>query len=325
MKTSLVIVFCLIGLTAVVLAASCWCMVAPGEIVVVRRLGHLVEPSWGPGLHWCYPLGIDRIDRVRSDAVRQLTIGLARSAASDVEPATGEMLTGDLNLLRIEAILQYRVARPEKFVLRATAIDTLLADAGEASVSRALASRGVDAVLRTDRQAIARDVERDLQNVSDRHGLGIAILGMSLTAARPPDEVQAEFAAAQSAESERDRRINEARSYEETTATEARSAAGAKHEAARAVAERTILRARADAERFLVLLAEAQHARTLTMRRLYIEAMQSLLDGVKRKLILPAGDAVDLTVLGAEVGPPSPASAPATPGPTEAQASPKQN
>jgi membrane protease subunit HflK len=298
MKKSLAISVCVLGLAALPLAGSCWCLVAPGEIAVVRRLGRLLEPAWGPGLHWCLPLGIDRIDRVRSDAVRQLTIGLAGPAASDLEPSSGEMLTGDLNLLRIEATIQYRVARPAQFVLRAADVETLLTKAGEANVSRALAARRVDAALRTDRQAIARDVERDLQSVSDRYQLGVAVLGMSLTAARPPDEVEADFAAAQSAESERDRRINEARSYEETTATAAESAAGAKREAAHAVANRAVLAARAEADRFLVLLAEAQHARPLTMRRLYIESMQSMLDTVKRKLILAAGEAVDLTVLG---------------------------
>ena len=33
------------------------CLVAPGEVVVVRRLGRLIDPTWGPGLHWRYPLG----------------------------------------------------------------------------------------------------------------------------------------------------------------------------------------------------------------------------------------------------------------------------
>jgi membrane protease subunit HflK len=170
MKHSRAFLFGLLAAVAVAFAASSLCMVAPGEIAVVRRFGRLVEPAWGPGLHWCYPLGIDRIDRVRSDAVRQFTIGLARAAASDVEPGTGEMLTGDLNLVRIEATVQYRVARPEQFVLRAEGVEPLLTDAGEASVSRVLATRGIDAVLRTDRQGISRDVERDLQGVSDRYG-----------------------------------------------------------------------------------------------------------------------------------------------------------
>ncbi len=169
----------------------------------------------------------------------------------------------------------------------------------EASVAARWRVRGVDAVLRSDRQAIAREVEHDLQTSADRYQLGVTILGVSLTDARPPTEVEADFAAAQSAESQRDRRINDARSYEETTATAARVESPGQARAAHAAAERTVLTARAEAQRFLVLLAEAERSRSLTMRRLYIESMQSLLDRVKRKLILPPGDSLDLTVLGA--------------------------
>ena len=260
----------------------------------------LIEPPWGPGLHWRLPLGIDRIDRVRSDAVRQVTIGLAGPAGSDLEPAAGEVMTGDLNLLRFQATVQYRVARPVDYVLRVDQVEPLLATSAEASVSRALAVRGVDAVLRSDRQAIAREVERDLQSSADRYQSGVSILGVSLTDARPPTEVEADFAAAQSAESERDRRINEAKSYDETTTTASRAAAQAKLEVAHAAAQRTVLIAQAEAQRFLALLAEAGRSRSLTMRRLYIETMQSLLDGVKRKLVLPPGGDVDLTVLGSK-------------------------
>ena len=259
-----------------------------------------------PGDRVCtgdFPLGIDRLDRVRSDAVRQLTIGLAGTAGADLEPSAGEVMTGDLNLLRIQATVQYRVARPVDYVFRGDQVEPLLAMAAEASVSRALAVRGVDAVLRSDRQAIAREVEHDLQTAADRFQLGVMILGVSLTDARPPTEVAADFAAAQSAESLRDRRINEAKSYEETTSTAARSMAQAKLEAAHAVAARTVLTAHAEAQRFTELLAEADRARSLTMRRLYIESLQALLGRVKSKLILSAGDAVDLTVLGAQQEP----------------------
>ena len=64
-----------IGLAVAGLLASSWCVVAPGEVVVVRRLGRVLEPPWGPGLHWCYPAGIDRLDRIRTDAVRRMTVG----------------------------------------------------------------------------------------------------------------------------------------------------------------------------------------------------------------------------------------------------------
>jgi membrane protease subunit HflK len=306
MKKILTLLLVATGAVVAVVGTMGWFVVAPGEVVLVRRLGRLVGPPWGPGLHWRFPLGIDQIDRVRSDAVRQITVGLAEAAAPDVEPSAGEVLTGDLNLLRFQATVQYRVAGPVEYALRAEKVEPLVARAAEASVTRALAVRGVDAVLRTDRQAIAREVERELQSITDRYQSGVSILGVSLTDARPPNEVVAAFASAQSAESERDRRVNEALGYDETTTTAARAAAIAKRDAAYADAQRTILLAHADAQRFHLLRAEVESARSLTERRLYIETVQSLLSGVKRRIVLPHGENIDLTVLGLDAQLPSP-------------------
>ena len=69
-------------------------------------------------------------------------------------------------------------------------------------------------------------------------------------------------------------------------------------EAARAEAGRILLAARAEADQFLALLAEVRRSRDLSLRRLYIESVQSMLERVRRKLILPPGDSIDLTVLG---------------------------
>jgi membrane protease subunit HflK len=300
MTTKTILATCIAGLVlaGVLWLVAGWCLVAPGEVVVVRRLGRLVAPPWGPGLHWRIPLGIDRLDRVRADAVRHVTIGQAGPPGRDREPSTSEAMTGDLNLVRIRGTVQYRVAQPVDFVLRAEAVDHLLARAAEARIARALARRGVDAVLRSDRQLIAGEVARQLQADSDQLALGAEILGVSLTDARPPVEVAADFAAAQAAESHRDRRFHEARTHEAVQLAGAGGQAQATREAARADAERTLLEARAEAQHFLVLMAEAQRARDLTIRRLYIETLQGLLDRVRRKLILPAGDSLDLTVLG---------------------------
>ncbi len=117
--------------------AGGWCLVAPGEVVVVRRFGRIVDPPWGPGLHWHVPLGIDHLDRVRSDAVRQFTVGQAGTPAHDQEPSEGEALTGDLNLVRIQATIQYRVARPVDYIARAEQVEPLLIRSTEGSLSRA--------------------------------------------------------------------------------------------------------------------------------------------------------------------------------------------
>jgi membrane protease subunit HflK len=298
MKRSLTIPLIGSGLVAAWFAAAGWCVVAPGEVVVVRRLGRVIEPPRGPGLHWLLPAGIDRIDRIRTDAVRQLSIGYAGPASVDREPSAGEVMTGDLNLLRVEATLQYRVADAVAHALRSGQAEDLLARAAEAGLVRSLASRGVDAALRSDRGRIAEEVRQELQAAADGLRLGVLILGVSLTDARPPAEVAADFAEAQAAESRRDDRINVARTYESVQLATASARGEAARESARAEANRALVTARADADRFLALLAEARRSRELTVRRLYIETVQSLLGRVRRKLILPPGDSLDLTVLG---------------------------
>jgi membrane protease subunit HflK len=147
---------------------------------------------------------------------------------------------------------------------------------------------------------IAGEVERALADAVRRHRLGIAILSVNLTEARPPAEVAPDFMAAVASESHRDRRVQEARSYADTTATAARAAAHSIVDGARAAANRETVVSSAQAQRFVALVAEARRSRSMTIQRIYLDTMKSLLGQVRRKVVLPPGDVVDLTVLGVE-------------------------
>src|SRR5438045_464549 len=107
----------LIALAALGYLATGFAVVAPGEVVVVRRLGRIQSPPWTAGLHWGGPVGIDRRTRVRTDEVRRLAVGLADVPGPGDEPDAGEYLTGDLNLLRARVVVQYRVSDPVAFAL----------------------------------------------------------------------------------------------------------------------------------------------------------------------------------------------------------------
>ena len=239
--------FLALGLLSLGYLATGLVIVAPGEVAVVRRLGRVVPWAYGPGPHLGWPVGFDRVIRVRPDEVRRLPIGLAGTPGPHDEPGAGEYLTGDLNLLRAQATVQYRVADPVAFILRAAELEPLLKRLAESSLSRALARQGIDATLREGRAAVAREAEADLDRSVRRYGLGISVLGVSLTDARPPTEVAPDFAAAQSARSEHDRRVNEAKTYAATTVTAADARALARLEQARASADRTVALARSGA------------------------------------------------------------------------------
>lgn len=278
-------------------AASGWVVVPPGEVVVVRRLGRVLPRPWTPGPHLAWPFGIDTTTRVRLDAVRRLAIGLADVAGPDDEPGAGEYLTGDLNLVRARGIVQYRVADPVAFALGSADVEPLLARLAEASLTRALARRGIDSALRGGRAEVARDVETELRRAIEHDRLGLAILGVSLTDARPPVEVAPDFAAAQSAQSEHDRRINEARTYQAASLPDARARAQARIEQARARADRAVVLAKSRAGRFLTLLEQADQARSLTVRRIYRDTLRELLPRVRRKVLTPE-QPIDLSILG---------------------------
>jgi modulator of FtsH protease HflK len=295
-RASLLVLGLLLG-SALYLATG-WIVVSPGEAVVVRRLGRVLLQPWTQGPHWGGPLGIDRTVRVRTDEVRRLEIGLAGTPSADDAPGAGEFLTGDLNLLRARGVVQYRVADPIAFVLHAEDVEPLLRRLAEASLTRALAHRGVDSALRTERLEIARDAEAELARSVSRYDLGLAILGVSLTDARPPAEVQADFDAAQAAQSEFDRRLNEAKTYAATALPAAGSSALARTEQAHAAANRTVALARSSADRFLALLVEADKSRSLTVRRLYRDTLRDLLPRVRRKLLLTPDEPVDLSIFG---------------------------
>ena len=292
----------LIAMFLIALAVSCmatgWVEVAPGEVMVVRRLGRFERDPWLPGPHIGWPLGLDRRVRVRTDEVRRLEVGLAGTPGPDDDPGAGEYLTGDLNLLRARGVVQYRVADPVAFVLQAEGIEPILVRLTESCLARALSSRAIDAALRLDRAAIARDVAEELGRSVSAQGLGVSILGVSLTDARPPGEVAPDFAAAEAARSERDRRVNDAKTFTATMLTVARAEAQGRTDRARAGADRAEVLARSRAGRFLALLAEVNRARPLTIRRLYLDTLREVWPRVRRKLVLTPDEPVDLSLLG---------------------------
>jgi len=288
----------LVGLIGLAWLASGRVAVGPGEVVVVRRLGRVLSRPWGPGSHWGWPLGLDRRTRLRLDEVRQLEFGRIEPAGPRDEPGEGEYLTGDRNLIRVQGVVQYRVNDPVAFLLRSSEVERLLRRATEASLARALAARGIDAPLQSGRGEVARDVQVNLDHSIETLGLGVSILRVNLTDARPPIEVEPAFVDAQAAQSQRDRRMDEAKALASILRPSAIASGESRTNEAQARADRSIAMAQGQAERFLTLLAEVDRSRTLTVGRLYRDALRDLLPRVRRKVLMTPDEPVDLGLIG---------------------------
>ena len=273
----------------------------PAEEVVVRRLGKALEDTVGPGLHLALPWPIDRRTRLRPMEPRRVTIGFSaaeRSVGSTPAPSLSRFLTGDENVVQVQAVVQYRVTDPARFLFEAQDSRKVVEVQGQRALAEVLAGVEVDDILAQEKAAIALAVRDATQQALDDLEMGIAVQSVTIPAVDPPAEVARDFQDVASAREDYHRIINEAEAYA------AEAGPTAQGEAARMLADaegyklKVTNEATGDAAYFSKLRAQHARAKEVTEVRLYVETMERLLPNMK---VIVADDspegALDLTVV----------------------------
>lgn len=293
------VVFAAVGI-AILYMATGLAVIQQDEVGVVRRFGRPLEEPWRPGLHVGLPWGLDRLDRLKTEQTRTLTVGSPGTADAPLAGATAtgqdDRLTADLNLVEVQAILQYRVTDAVAFRFAARSIDAALTTAVESAITRNLASRGVDDVLTTGRAEIADAMARAIQQQADREGLGISVRAIRLGRMAPPAPVAPAFADAARARSDRRQRVNEAEEYRDRARSDAEGRAHEIADRSAATYDRDVQLARGEAERFTKLLDASRIDTASTRRRLYLDAIADLLPRLGRKVLVAPGQDLDLSL-----------------------------
>jgi membrane protease subunit HflK len=197
-------------------------------------------------------------------------------------------------------VVQYRVADAVKYVLSADKREDILNRLCEASLARVLTRSGIDGVLRDGRAEVTAAMNAELDERLRSYGLGVRVLGVSLTDVQVPMEVQPDFAAAQAALSDKNRKRFEASSRAETMRIAAKGTARSIEEGAKSDAKRVVVLAKARAGSFLTLLGEFGRARHLTVQNLYLDAIRDLTPKIRRKILLTPDEPIDLSIIGSD-------------------------
>ena len=203
------------------------------------------------------------------------------------DPAADDFLTGDLNLVTAEALVQYRVRDPAAYLFRTPNVEASLAAIAEWALTRALANRGIDELLTTGRAEVADGLTQvDPVAWPTTSGLGISIVAVRLGRVAPPSAVAPAFADAAAGRSDRRQAVTRAEEYRDRTRSEAR---GQAREIADAAAGRCRPRqpARGEADRFTQVLAEAAKNPGPFRQRLFLETLAELLPRFRRTVSCP--------------------------------------
>ncbi|MGE3819659.1 MAG: FtsH protease activity modulator HflK [Isosphaeraceae bacterium] len=298
----------LIGAGMIAYGSSGLIVVRQDEIGVVRRLGAVTAEPYEPGLHLGLPWGLERVDRVKVDQARTFAVGARDAQAPPLStapnPSTDDFLTGDLNLVSAQAVVQFRIKNrtraPIDYLFQSRSSDAALADLAEGALATALAGRSIDDVLTTGRADVADRLRRTLQEQADAQNLGVTIVAVRLGRVAPPDAVAPAFADAARAKSDKRQAMTRAEEYRDRNLAEARGLARETVDRAQGRHEELVQSAKGAADRFAKLLAEVQKNPMAARRRLYLDALAELLPRFARKVVVPAGRDVDLTLFAEE-------------------------
>jgi membrane protease subunit HflK len=119
----------------------------------------------------------------------------------------------------------------------------------------------------------------------DSYNSGIQVTSVNLQDAQPPEQVQNAFADAIKAREDEQRLINEAQAYANDVIPKARGAAARKTQEAEGYKEQVIAQAQGETSRFSQLLTEYTKSPDVTRKRLYIDAMESVLSSTNNVIV----------------------------------------
>jgi len=292
------VVVVIIGL---ILVSSVFYSIGPEEEGVVLRFGRHAD-STGPGLHTKFPWPIEQVIPVPVQKINTLEFGFKTLAAGRVtqyrsptreDLQVAEMLSADLNLAHVEWIVQYRIADAFRFLFKlggersqVQAVEDTIRNASESVIRWLVGDVSVDEVLTFGRDRIAGDAKQELQRVLDSFDCGVTVVAVKLQTVSPPDPVKDAFDSVNRARQNKERAINEAKGERNRLLPEARGKRDRAIAEAEGYRERMVRTSTGRANAFLAQLAEYRKAPEITRTRLYLEAMEELLQQVDEKLII---------------------------------------
>lgn len=271
----------LMGLLALTLwALSGIFIVDPAEEAVVLRFGRYVK-TVGPGPHW-----IPRI--VDSKITRNV------DRVSDYS-YSAQMLTQDENLVSVALVVQYRIGDLQSYLFNVSDPIESLQQATSSALRQVIGTTKLDAIITEGREVWGANVQESLAAILKSYKTGIKIVNVSPQPARAPENVQDAFDDAIKAQEDEKRFKEQARAYEARVVPIAEGNAKRILAESKAQAEQTVLRAQGNVAEYLALLPQYLRSPKVTGQRLYLEALEGVLQ--KSSTIVVDGKAGNLMYL----------------------------
>jgi modulator of FtsH protease HflK len=260
-------------------------IVAPDEEGIVKRFGVPVR-TVGPGPHAKIPL-VETVLQPKVQKLHRIEVGFRtdRQGRQQMLAQEALMLTGDMNILAIEFIVQYKIKTSADYLFNVAEINETIGKAAEASMREVVGKSKIDEALTTGKAQIQQDTQVLLQSLLDQYHGGVQVAAVQLQDVDPPEAVAAAFKDVTNAKEDREKLINQSQSYRNDILPKAKGEAAQVVNQALGNAQARLNRAQGEANRFVATLKEYNQAKDIISKRIYIETMEEILPNIEKIII----------------------------------------
>jgi membrane protease subunit HflK len=186
------------------------------------------------------------------------------------------MLTGDLNIIEVEWIIQYRIVDSKAWVFNVMERTETIQDVSRSAINMLVGDRTIMDIMGPERSVIEAEGAKFMNETFRNYGLGIDVIAVKLQNIDPPAGVQEAFDDVNKAIQDMNRLINEGQQVYNEEIPKAKGEADRRLQIAQGYATERVNQANGEVERFNLVYNEYRRAPEVTRQRLYYEMMEEI-------------------------------------------------
>ncbi|MBE2192265.1 MAG: FtsH protease activity modulator HflK [Alphaproteobacteria bacterium] len=295
----------------VAIAAVLWLLsgiyfVQPNENGVVLTFGEYTRTDETPGIKWKVPWPFQTVEIVDVTTERRIHIGYSvgennmGKVSLNSSHQESLMLTRDENIVDINFVVLWRIQSAKDYLYSIRDPEDTINMVAASTMREIIGQTNIQPALTDARTKIQSDARNLMQKLLDEYHAGVTINNVQLQKVDPPAAIVDAFNAVQRARQKKEELRNLAEAYRNDIIPRAKGDSEKLRQDADAYKQEVVSRATGDAKRFSNVYAAYKNSKDVTVERMYLETMESVLKNAKTVVLgnensdvlpfLPIGD-----------------------------------
>ena len=278
-KPAVIIAIVLVAVIALA-SLSCFYTVDDKQQAVVTTFGKVTSIT-DAGFHFKLPFGIQQVEKVNVNVYQHLELGY-RAGTNETVTDEASMITGDYNIVNVDFFIEYKISDPVRYLYASSDPTEILRNLIQSQVRNVVGSSAVDSVLTDGKENIQMQVKALVTEILNEYDIGLTVVDIKIQDAEPPtqDVIEA-FKAVETAKQKAETVVNDAKAYQNAKLPDAQAQADKLIQNAEYLKQKRINEAIEQVAMFEAMYEEYARNPQITRSRMYFEAIQEILPGVR--------------------------------------------